>query len=344
MIRNSAGIILSLLLLSSAGFSQSDQGVQNASTAPPAAYDRAVVLIRLKNAPPARIEEALSHLTRAWGVFPSLQYLHLPVPGGEGELLFLRGRGDEIESARRIAETLDGLYPPEAEPVPASVFPLPLDHLSPSSIREKILAFSEQAGLSLKPDQLLIFPPGASGSLFFRGTPLEAQQVREIKGELDRPRHESFLDLLTGFLRAFRKDLSSHFLTVSTYAASAILLLLLHFIVIHIPWLGKRYQRWFTLIWTRLINDVRGRDFAFDVIKSLAETAVESVDQVARSSVKENVQTAAPSGPEKKARALAIVREMLIYRGFNPDDPQVKQIVDNVLEAAVYRLNHPGER
>ena len=68
---------------------------------------------------------------------------------------------------------------------------------------------------------------------------------------------------------------------------------------------------------------------------------MESVDQVVRSSVKENVQTAAPSGPEKKARTLAIVREMLIYRGFNPDDPQVKQIVDNVLEAAVYRLNPP---
>ena len=256
--------------------------------------------------------------------------------------MFLRGRKEDVESAGRIAESLDGLYP--GPPEASSVMPLALAHLSASSIRKKLLALSARVGLGLKPDQLLIFPGGAGGSLFFRGSLTLAKQVREIKAELDQPQHQSFLDLLVGFLRSFREDLSSHFLTVSTYIASALLLLLLHFIVIQVPWLGVRYQRWFTLIWTRLIDDVKGRNFAFEVIKSLAETAVESVDQVARSSVKEKVQTAAPSGPEKKMRALAIVREMLIYRGFKPDDPQVKQIVDNVIEAAVYRLNHARER
>jgi len=106
---------------------------------------------------------------------------------------------------------------------------------------------------------------------------------------------------------------------------------------------GKFYQRWFTLIWTRLIDDVKGRGFAFEVIKSLAETAVEAVEQESLAAGKNNKSDERIlTGPSKKARALVIVRELLIYRGFNPEDPQIKRIVNDVIEGAVFRLNNPG--
>jgi len=206
--------------------------------------------------------------------------------GGDQELLFLRGRNDEVESARRIAEQLDGLYPAGEDPGP--ITSLSLTSLSAGSMRDKILALSGQVGLGLAPEQLIIFPDKTGGSLFFRGTASAVSQVREIKKELDQSRHESLSDLIFGFLRGFREDLSVHFLTVSTYAASAVLLLIIHFILIHLPWVGKFYQRWFTLIWTRLINDVKGRGVAFEVIKSLAETAVETVEQESLAAGKNN--------------------------------------------------------
>jgi hypothetical protein len=213
-------------------------------------------------------------------------------------------------------------------------------------MRDKILTLSGQVGLGLAPEQLIIFPDKTGGSLFFRGTASAVSQVREIKKELDQSRHESLSDLIFGFLRRFREDLSVHFLTVSTYAASAVLLLIIHFILIHLPWVGKFYQRWFTIIWTRLINDVKGRGFAFEVIKSLTETAVEAVEQESIAPGKNNNSSETIlTGSSKKARALVIARELLIYRGFNPDDPQIKRIVNDVIESAVFRLNNTvGDR
>jgi hypothetical protein len=331
--------VIFLVFFPCAGFPQADS-IDPAAAAPPGAYDRITIPVRLNNASPARIEEALILLNRNWGIFPSIQYLRFPMPGGGPELLFLRGRNEEVESARRIAEQLDVLYP--SGEVAGPVTPLPLANLSACSMKKKILAVAGEAGLGLGPEQLIIFPEKSGGSLFFQGSPSDANQVREIKKELDQPRHESIADLISGFLRSFREDLSVHFLTVSTYAASAIILLIIHFVLIHIPWVGKFYQRWFTLIWTRLIDDVKGRGFAFEVIKSLSETAVEAVEQESRGAVKTNKTSETIStGSSKKARALSIARELLVYRGFNPDDPQIKRVVNDVIEGAVFRLNNP---
>lgn len=308
---------------------------------PAAAYDRSVVLVPLRSAPAARVRENLALLNRNWGIFPSLQYLELPVPESDGELLFLRGREEEVDQAARIAEAMDRFYPPPA--APPVLAPVSLGHLSGPSMREKLLDLSAAAGLSLSPEQLLIFPPGPGGSLFFRGTAADANQVRDLKTELDQPRHGSWIDLASGFAEAFRKDLSSHFLTVSTYAASALILLCLHFLLSRVPWLGKKYQRWFTLIWTRLIHDVKGRDFAYEVIKNLAQIAVDSVEQSSRRPLGAGRGPAAPeNGEEKKSRAVAIARDLAAFRGFDPDDPEIKRLVSDLVESAVYRLNRPA--
>jgi len=307
---------------------------------PAAAYDRAVVMVTLRNASPDRIRENLALLNRNWGLFPSLQYLPLPVPESDGEILFLRGRQDEVEEAARIAEAMDRS---PAEPPPLA--PVPLGHLGGTSMREKLLALARSAGLDLDPEQLLVFPPGPGGSLFFRGRGAEAKQIRDLKTELDQPRYGSPADLASGFYREFRKDLSSHFLTVTTYAASALILLCLHYLLCRIPWLGKKYQRWFTLIWTRLIHDVRGRDFAYEVLKDLARTAADSVEQSSRRPLGSGGPSAAPESPEiKKSRAMAIARDLLVFRGFNPDDPEIKRLVSDLVEAAVCRIRRPAGR
>jgi len=335
--------VICLIFFPYTGFSQAEGNDTSGAAAPSGAYDRITIPVRLTNASPARIEEALIELNRHWGIFPSVQYLRFPISGGGPELLFLRGRNEEVDSARRIAEQLDSLYPGEEAAGP--VTPLPLANLSAGSMKEKILAISGETGLGLGSEQLIIYPDKPGGSLFFQGSPSTASQVRDLKKELDQPRHESIADLISGFLRSFREDLSVHFLTVSTYAASAIILLIIHFVLIHIPWVGKFYQRCFTLIWTRLIDDVKGRGFAFEVIKELSEIAVEAVEQESQNAVKtDKTSETILTGSAKKARALSIARELLIYRGFNPDDPQIKRVVNDVIEGAVFRLNNPGSK
>ncbi len=304
------------------------------------AYDRTVAMVSLRQAPPVWIRDNLERLNRDWGLFPSIQYLIFPVEESGGEILFLRGRMDEVEEASRLAAAMDGFYPPsDDQPV---ISPVPLEHLSGGSMRAKLLALARNSGLDLAPEQFLVFPPGPSGSLFFLGPPAEAKRIRDLKAELDQPRYGSPLDLWGGFYREFRNDLSSHFLTVSTYVASALILLCLHFLICRIPWLGRKYQRWFSLIWTRLIQDVRGRDFAYEVIKDLVQTAVDAVEQAARRPLGSGGKAPVSTDPgEKKSRALAIARDLLKFRGFNPDDPRIKQMISDLIEASVYRLRRP---
>lgn len=306
------------------------------------AFERTVEMVTLRQADPARIRENLTLLNRSWGLFPSLQYLELPVPESDGELLFLRGRKDEVARAARIAEAMDRFYPPP--PAAQPLTPVPLGHLRGTAMRHQLLSLARASGLELAPGQLLVFPPGPGGSLFFRGPAPEARQLRDLTAELDQPRHGSWRDLAAAFTGAFRRDLSSSFLTVATYAASALLLLVLHFLLSRIPGLGKKYQRWFTLIWTRLIHDVKGRDFAYEVIRDLARTAAASVEQSSRRPLGAAGSPDGPGQPErKKSQALAIARDLLAFRGFDPEDPEIERMVSDLVEAAVYRLNRPDE-
>lgn len=38
---------------------------------------------------------------------------------------------------------------------------------------------------------------------------------------------------------------------------------------------------------------------------------------------------------------MAIARDLLVFRGFDPDDPEIKRMVSDLVEAAVYRLHRP---
>jgi len=339
--REMIGLILLPLLIFPAMAPAAEPG-EGMPGEPVAVFDRTVALVSLRNTPPAQIRENLALLNRNWGIFPSIQFLELPVSGGGEELLFLRGRKEEVEEAVRIAEAMDRLYPPPSDP--ALLAPVPLVHLGGRSMREKLLSLARASGLGLDPAQFLVFPPGPNGSLFFYGSAAEAGQVQELKTELDRPRHGSPVDLFSGFYREFRNDLAAHFITVATYAASALILLCLHFLLGRLPWLGRKYRSWFTLIWTRLIHDVRGRDFAYEVIKNLAEAAAAAaVEQSSRRPLSGAASPAPPVAPEtQKSRAMAIARDLLAFRGFDPDDPELIRITSDLVESAVCRLRRPG--
>lgn len=302
-----------------------------------AGYEKQVEVVTLNNIAPARMQQVLQAISRKWNLFPSLQiYAFSDQPAG-ADLLFLRGYNTEAALARRVAESLD-----KASPVSAritTISPLPLKYVRAPAMKKRLLELSRTSGLGWQPGQLLIFPPGPSGSLFFVGSSSEARKAGELKSALDQSYYGSFQDLCGRFWRTFRGDISDSIITISTYIISALILLLLHYFLIKIPGIGKIYERWFSLIWTKLLDGIKGRKIALEVIREIAETAVLSSEQYSRTEIKSGRKTPAEiSSAGKKERALRIARQLLIYRGFNPDDPQIKQVVDDIIEARVYDL------
>jgi len=340
MLKKSACLILLLTLTSAAPlyplFSQSGEGDPPEKKPAGSDYQRVVKIIILENIGPAEVEETLSGISKTWGLFPSLEYLSLSLPGAEKEILILRGYAADVTLAEEITSSLDA-----AHPASAALFPLPLENLRAPLMKEKLLELSREAGSGWEEKQFLIFPPGPAGSLFFRGAAPDAKKVKVLKDALDQPQYGSFTDSWVNFWRVFRRDAASHFITISTYFASALILILIHFILIKIPWLGKRYERCFTLVWTKLLDTIKGRDFAFEVIKSITEIAVESAQEYGQDEGGEPVAAGAvPGATSRRERARSIARELLVYRGINPDDPQVERVVDNVINAEILKLKN----
>ncbi len=336
-------LLLGLICGPSRGvFAQADKAPP-ASEAPAAGYERVVEIVTLKNAPPARMQQTLKAIGQKWNLFPSLQIYIFQDESAHANLLFVRGYAAEVTLAVQVTGTLDKLFPPAEEGTILS--PLPLKYVRAPAMKKKLLELSRTTGLGWQPGQLLIFPPGPSGSLFFNGSAAAAKKAGELKTELDQSYYGSFGDLCGRFWRAFRSDVGDNVITVSTYVISALLLLLLHFLLIKIPGIGRVYERWFTLIWTKLLDGIKGKDFALEVIREITETAVISSEQYSRAEIKSGRKTKADITPAgKKERARRIARQLLAYRGFNPDDPQVKRVVDDIIEAEVYDLTRFNDK
>lgn len=339
--KKSAALILWLLLGLAWGsprgvFAQDDKSPP-AAEGPAATYERVVELVSLKNIQPTRMRRILEAINQKWSLFPSLRFLTFEDNNVAAPLLFLRGYSPEVALAQQVADTLDRLSPAAGQEI--QLFPLPLKYVRAPAMRKKLLELSQSVPPSWQPGQLLIFPPGPAGSLFFVGSAAEAKKAAELKEELDQSYYGSFRDLCGLFWRTFRSDTSRHFIAISTYVISALLLLLLHFILIKLPLIGRIYERWFILIWTKVLDGIKGKGFALEVIKEIAKTAVLSSEQYSLAAVKSGTESKLGISPrDKKERARHIARQLLIYRGFNPDDPQIKQIVDDVIEAEVYDL------
>jgi hypothetical protein len=294
-----------------------------------AGYEPGVAVVSLRSVSPQQMRQNLLAVNQAWGICPSVRVYVFGTDGPGKGILLLKGNGDDVKLAGEIVAALDDLG---VAPPPLALAPIPLESRRASAIKDALLALAREAKLPWDESRFVVFPPGGNGELFFRGPEEEAEKVREIAERLDQSEHASLSDAAANFLRCFRKDLFSHFLTVSTYFSAALLLLLVHFILVKLPFLGRIYERWFTLIWTKILDNVRGRDFAYEVIKSLIRTAVLSTEQSAR---RDKACGLAVSAAEKKSRALSVSRDLLRFRGFNPDDPQIKRLTDDLIEAEV---------
>jgi len=301
-------------------------------------YGRTLELVTLRNASPDQIERILRTISGRWGIFPSLDYFSFRFTDGKGDLLLIRGNEEEAILAARTADSLDNLFPPPADP--PGLFRISLSRLGAPAMRQKLLELCRLTKLPLRKEQFFIYPPGPAGSLFFRGTPAEVKRVRELRDELDQARYETFPDMLSGFWRIFRSDLSAHFLTVSTYAASVLILLLLHFILIHVPIIGRYYERCFTLVWTKVFDNVKGRGFILEVIRKAAATAVESVEQSGSTEEPVGSEDSSSSSAVKKKKAMRVASGILRFRGVNPSIPLVRDIISEEIEAQVYRMNN----
>jgi len=299
-------------------------------TVPPAALpDREVEIVVLKASSPEAVKETLSSVGARWGLFAGMDLL--PVSGpepGEGALLF-RGREEQVELAVRLARGLDGLLPPAAAPV--RLVPVPLEHVGPAAMKEMLLRLRERAGLSADGARLVIFPGESRGNLFFLGSAEDAARLVPLARALDEPRFAGFADGLRGFWREFRVDAERHFIALSTYLAAALALLLLHLLLTVVPGVGPLYRRWFDLIWTRLLDGIKGRDFVYEVLRRLAETAVAA----ARNEPAPPASGAVRDVEALRRRALTNCRELMRLRGLDPGRSDLRGLAEKFVDAAL---------
>jgi hypothetical protein len=316
-------VLLPLSALSSPPSGGTPAAAQS-TAAPPVGFGIEVAFYTPRFASAPVIRESLLAVNQTWGIYPSVRvHVFTPGEGGPG-LLILKGEKDDLALAQDIASALDDLGAAPA------LIPVPLEFRRAAAVKDDLLALARLAGIPWGEEHFAVFPPAGSGELFFKGAEEEAEKVREIAARLDQPEHASLSDSGWGFLRLFRKDLFSHFLSVSAYAASALLLLLVHFLLVHLPVIGRVYERWFTLIWTKVLDNVRGRDFVYEVLKNLIHTAVLSAEGSARG---EKPSPPPMSSADRKTRALAAARDLLRYRGFDTDDPQIRRLSESLVDA-----------
>jgi len=306
---------------------------------PPSALpDREVEIVVLKASSPEAVKETLAGVGARWGLFAGMDILPVTGPAPGSGALLVRGREEQVDLAVRLARGLDGLLPPAA--VSSRLVPVPLEHVGPAAMKEMLLLLWERAGLPADGPRLVIFPGESRGNLFFLGSAEEAARIASLARALDEPRFAGVADNFRGFWREFRSDLERHFIALSTYLAAALALLGLHLLLTVVPGLGPIYRRWFDLVWTRLLDGIKGRDFVYEVLRRLAETAVAA----ARNEPFPPPSGSAGDGGDLRRRALANCRELMRLRGLDPNRSDLRGLAEQFVDAALSGKAPGGEK
>lgn len=266
---------------------------------------------------------------------PSYRLAVYPLPGEtKPRLLFIKGREADVALVKKIVGAMETAAEGGAE-MPA-VLRLESKSVSAAEMRKRLLDSFSRAGIPLREADLLLYPAGAAGSLFFIGSQELSARVAEMSKGLDRETPPGRTDLAKAYARQLCDETVKAFGTLFSTALSAVILIVLHSILSRLPFVGKRYRRSFKLFWEKLFASFKGKDLAWEIIKAAAELGVASAGVVGPAAPREAVGGAASAalGPEKKARAMAVACAYARYRGVDPDRPEMRKLLEAAVDAA----------
>ena len=230
---------------------------------PPQAADRdlatqfapeSVDVVILNSADAGQVEESLKALFSRFKMHPRYTLAVYPLPGEKKpRLVFMRGKDVDVSLVKKALTAMDEaarLGAPEARG--PSLMRVDLGELSAEEMKSRIVETARRAKLLLGENDFLVYPNGATGSLFFIGDPELSARVTEMSKGLDRPEPPDMLARAKIYARQIGAETVKSFGGLFSTLLSALVLILLHLVLCRLPFLGRRYQRSFKLFWEKL--------------------------------------------------------------------------------------------
>jgi hypothetical protein len=293
----------------------------------PAEVVECVVAARLDA---AHAEGLLKELFQRLRMRPRYTLAVFPLPGDDrARLVFIRGKDADVALVKKALVAMDAASPAaaaEMERVP--LMRVETGPAGPAEMRRRIVAAAARARLPVEGKDLFIHPEGAEGGLFFTGPAALQARVAELAEGLGKNPPPGPADAARDWLLGLGRETARSFGGLLSAALSAAAVLLLHLLLCRLPRLGARYRRSFRLFWEKLFASFKGKDLAWEIIKAAAEFGA-----AAALPAPERMRGAAPP----RARALDAARRYARWRGIDPDEPEVRGLLDAAVDAEVHR-------
>ncbi len=291
----------------------------------------------------SRADELLHSLFDQLKIWPRYKLTAFVLPGEKkSRLVFIRGKDAEVRMVKKILGAMEEAAtttPGELEK--PFIMSIPLKEVCATEMKPLLIKAASRAGLVLSEKDLFIYPEGPNGSLFFIGAPALADRVTEISEELDRVKTLGRVKSFRVYLSTLMDETGRAFGALFATLISALVIIVLHIILCHIPFIGPRYRSYFRLFWEKLFASFKGRDLALEIIQTAAELGVAAGEQAVLGQRK--VRELAPGDAtgellqRMKERATVVASDYIRWRGVDLRKPEVGRLMEAAVDAEMVR-------
>ncbi|MEJ2744220.1 MAG: hypothetical protein P8123_00795 [bacterium] len=283
----------------------------------------------LDNVDAGRAEELLKALFSRFRMSPRYAIAVYPLPGEKRpRLVFIKGKDADVVLVKKALAAMDEaakLNAPEAKgPL---LMRVDCNEVSASEMRRRLVEAAGRAKLLLDENDFIVYPDGATASLFFIGDPELSDRVTEMSNGLDRSAPPDVLARAKEYARRLGNETAKGFGGLLSTLLSALILILLHLILCHLPFVGRGYRRSFKLFWEKLFASFKGQDLAWEIIKAAAGLGVASSPRPLAGVVK------GAGSREIKDHAMRVACEYVRWRGLDSDSPEIQSLLDAAIDA-----------
>lgn len=296
-----------------------------ASPLPPEGVE-CVVLNKLSAADAERLlQQLLSQLK----IRPQYRLAAFPLPSEkEPRLVCVRGRDADIAVIKKLIASMDeaaGRITPREKPY---ILRIELKEVKAEEMARRILEAARRANLPVRENDFFVYPPGATGCLFFIGAEELGPRVAELCKGLDRALPPTAADRAGAYLSGLVGETGKAFEGLCATVLSALIILLLHALLCRLPLVGEAYRRSVRLFWEKLFASFRGQDLAWEIIKAGAALGVAASARMAVEGADRREFVAAA-----REHAMSVAADYIRWRGIDAGSAEVRRLLEAALDS-----------
>jgi hypothetical protein len=256
-----------------------------------------------------------------------------PLPGQrEPNLIFIRGKPAEVKLIKLLVTAMEEAASQQAEETGApDALCLSPRTLSPSQLKSELLSAGSRLGLHISAGDFIVCP----GTLIYAGNPCHTALLKELGAALDRARAPWSRPMLRHYARDCLFETGKDTISLLSIIFSALVIILLHLLLSRIPVIGNRYRRSFHLFWENLFASFKGKDLAWEIIRTAADLGVAASmpDGIEKTTSTRGLRA------DRKRQSLDLAGDYLAWRGVDIKQKGVGRILETAVEAALAKEN-----